>query len=449
MMRRALLNLLAAVCCWELPVAAQEAWTAEQVRAAHQHAETLHRQQKYREAAAEYQKILAVTPHDYRALYNAACAFALCNDPATAVDLLKRAVEAGWTDVSHLESDSDLNSIRDNPGYRQIVATLRERAAKEAAARATRASKIAQLDREYQRLLANSVIPAVFQEPKGGWDPNPKRGFLPRVKVTAYDHPNGWFHLCVPEGYTPEKAWPLLLVLHGGPNGSPDGQSFAYRGRNAPNSVIVACIQALSPQLELNWNLPHEAMNFLCIIRQIARTYRLDPYRISLTGISMGGGGCYAQGATLCDVWASVVPMCGWYWQATNPPPKQEWRYWAKDVPFYIMHGELDRNVPVELGRMAAKDLQQMGNTKFVYKEFKGIGHDVFNGVDQKDLDDMSFWVYSQRRSTPPDFNAAFKKLQERGAMYGWVCDGSALGTYKSGRPFGAYKTNEGWIVPK
>lgn len=448
-MQHALLAFLVIFCSLNFSAFAQNTMSPQEVRAAHQRAENLHRQRKYREAAAEYQKILAATPNDPRALYNAACAFALCNERATAVDLLKRAVESGWTDWAHLESDSDLNSIRAETGYKEIVATLRDRAAKEAAASTPRAGKIAEMDREYQRLLATSVIPLEFQEPKGGWDPNPKRGFIPRVKVTAYDHPNGWFHLSVPNEYTPEKAWPLLLVLHGGPNGTPDGQSYAYRGKHLPKSVIVACIQALSPQLELNWNLPHEGMNFLCIIRQIARTYRIDPYRISLTGISMGGGGCYAQGATMCDVWAAVVPLCGWYWQATNPPPKLEWRQWAKDVPFYIMHGELDKNVPVGLGRMAAKDLKEMGNTKFVYKEFKGVGHDVFNGVDQKDLNEMSLWVYSQRRSTPPDFQAAFKKLQERGALYGWVCDGTALGTYRNGRPFGAYKTNEGWNFTK
>jgi dienelactone hydrolase len=445
-MHKTLLIFVAVILSFHFSAFAQNApLSPQEVRAAHQRAENFLRHKQYREAVAEYQRIVSATPTDPRALYNAACAFALNGDKATSVELLKRAVESGWTDLGHLQSDSDLDSIRGEAGYQEVVKQLQARAANERAVNAARVARMNEIDAAYQKALATAVIPPEFREPKGGWDPNPKKGFLPRVKVTAYDHPNAWFHLSVPEGYTPEKAWPLMLVLHGGPNGTPDNMSYMYRGRNLPTRVIVACVQAISPQLELNWNWPHEGANLLCIIRQIARTYRIDPYRINLTGHSMGGGGCYAQGATLCDIWASVVPMSGWYWQATNPPPKEEWRRWAKDVPFYIMHGELDKNVPVGLGRMAAKDLKEMGNTKFVYKEFKGVGHQVYNDVDQQDLYEMFFWVYEQRRTTPPDFAAAFKKLQERGERSGWTFDGSAVGTYKSGRPLGPYKTNEPW----
>ncbi len=69
-----------------------------------------------------YGQILAVEPGDTIAHYNAACAHALLGQKAEAVASLRQAVEHGYLDFRHLQSDSDLDAIREEPGYLEIMA---------------------------------------------------------------------------------------------------------------------------------------------------------------------------------------------------------------------------------------------------------------------------------------------------------------------------------------
>jgi hypothetical protein len=97
--------------------------------ASHQRAEQFLQSKDYKSAAAEYEKIIAANPSDHRAFYNLACTYGLLNDKAKAVENLKKAVDAGWTDFHHIESDPDLNSIRDEAGYKAIIRQLKAAAA--------------------------------------------------------------------------------------------------------------------------------------------------------------------------------------------------------------------------------------------------------------------------------------------------------------------------------
>jgi len=98
---------------------------AQDSTAAHQRAEQSIQNKDYRGAVAEYQKIVAADPNDMRALYNMACMHSLLNEKAKAVEFLKKAVEAGWMNSQHIESDSDLNNIRDDAAYKEILKKLK------------------------------------------------------------------------------------------------------------------------------------------------------------------------------------------------------------------------------------------------------------------------------------------------------------------------------------
>jgi adenylate cyclase len=54
-------------------------------------------------------------------LYNIACFFALKGETDRSIELLKRALERGWGDRAWLETDSDLDSLRDDPRFQQIL----------------------------------------------------------------------------------------------------------------------------------------------------------------------------------------------------------------------------------------------------------------------------------------------------------------------------------------
>jgi hypothetical protein len=71
--------------------------------------------------------------------YDAACAFGLCAATARpeartaeayavrAVELLRRAMEAGYRNVKELEEDEDLTALRGRADYRAVVEEMRNR----------------------------------------------------------------------------------------------------------------------------------------------------------------------------------------------------------------------------------------------------------------------------------------------------------------------------------
>ena len=54
-------------------------------------------------------------------LYNVACFYAMEGNAEKSLDLLERAVENGWGDRAWLDTDSDLDSLRDNVRFKAIL----------------------------------------------------------------------------------------------------------------------------------------------------------------------------------------------------------------------------------------------------------------------------------------------------------------------------------------
>ena len=53
--------------------------------------------------------------------YNLACSYSLLKRLEEALDALRRAVELGYTDLTHLQKDPDLANLRHSPKYRQLL----------------------------------------------------------------------------------------------------------------------------------------------------------------------------------------------------------------------------------------------------------------------------------------------------------------------------------------
>jgi hypothetical protein len=62
-----------------------------------------------------------VGPVEPEVIYDLACTHALRGDKAGAVEKLRAAVDAGYRDFRNIETDQDLNSIRSDPGYAEIL----------------------------------------------------------------------------------------------------------------------------------------------------------------------------------------------------------------------------------------------------------------------------------------------------------------------------------------
>ncbi|HEU4884905.1 MAG TPA: hypothetical protein VFT45_21785 [Longimicrobium sp.] len=121
---RAALAAAAALLLCGAPLAAQ---AADSLRT---EAEAAYRRRDYPASAALYLRLTSMTTPSALDLYNAACSAALAGQPARALELLRRALDAGFAEFDLLlERDTDLASLRALPEWGAIAATARERAA--------------------------------------------------------------------------------------------------------------------------------------------------------------------------------------------------------------------------------------------------------------------------------------------------------------------------------
>ena len=67
------------------------------------------------------QKLVTLRPADPTAHYNLACRYALLKQRDLALHTLRRAVELGYRDFHYIAQDRDLDSIRKDPRFRQLL----------------------------------------------------------------------------------------------------------------------------------------------------------------------------------------------------------------------------------------------------------------------------------------------------------------------------------------
>jgi beta-lactamase regulating signal transducer with metallopeptidase domain/tetratricopeptide (TPR) repeat protein len=76
---------------------------------------------RYDLAAQAFQASAARGHREGASLYNTACALALKGDKASALDYLQKALEAGFDDVGLFRKDDDLDNVRGEPRYRELL----------------------------------------------------------------------------------------------------------------------------------------------------------------------------------------------------------------------------------------------------------------------------------------------------------------------------------------
>jgi Flp pilus assembly protein TadD len=72
-------------------------------------------------------RLVALRPDDPTAHYNLACRYALLKQPDLALNTLRRAIELGYRDFRYMEEDHDLDSIRKDPRFRQLLREYRSK----------------------------------------------------------------------------------------------------------------------------------------------------------------------------------------------------------------------------------------------------------------------------------------------------------------------------------
>lgn len=217
-------------------------------------------------------------------------------------------------------------------------------------------------------------------------------GFV--IKSTTIDGATRRHSVYVPADYTPEKPWPLVMFLHGAGERGEDGifpteVGIANAIRRFPDRF--PCI-VLFPQCPKDKFWDSILPELEAILAQAQQDYHIDPKRLYLTGISMGGYGCWSWGADHAGRWAAIMPLCG------GGVPSDMNRITAQpidvtkfgdlrprvealvQVPVWAFHGKKDDTVPPFRSKQMVRMLERAGGAP-KYTEYENLGHDVWTTV--------------------------------------------------------------------
>jgi len=82
---------------------------------------------RYAQGLAIDRRLVQLRPEDPLAHYNLACSYALLKRPDQALKTLRLAVELGYRDFRYMREDRDLETIRRDPRFRQLLREYEDR----------------------------------------------------------------------------------------------------------------------------------------------------------------------------------------------------------------------------------------------------------------------------------------------------------------------------------
>jgi tetratricopeptide (TPR) repeat protein len=103
-----------------------EKLTREQWQRLHQEALQKLQGKEYEDAEKILKRIVKAVPNDSTALYNLACLYSLTSKKEKALDYLEKSIKAGFTNAGHIQKDSDLDNIRNEEKYKELIKKLIE-----------------------------------------------------------------------------------------------------------------------------------------------------------------------------------------------------------------------------------------------------------------------------------------------------------------------------------
>lgn len=174
----------------------------------------------------------------------------------------------------------------------------------------------------------------------------------------------GNYLLYLPEEYKPTgaKRWPLILFLHGA---GERGTNVWRTGIHGPVKYIEKHPDfpfiLVSPQCPDGEKWSDNVV--LGVLDQVMAEQAVDPERVYLTGLSMGGYGVWSLATTYPERFAAAAPICGGEGSigATLSLMDKFKGPQLKKLPIWAFHGAKDDVVPVEESKRMVDYLKKMG----------------------------------------------------------------------------------------
>ena len=143
-----------------------------------------------------------------------------------------------------------------------------------------------------------------------------------------------------PSETTGDERLPLVIQLHGAGERGEGYDDLCLVDVHGFSKIIkdkeIKCIFVM-PQCpkESFWAARIESI--LEFIEQIKAEYNVDPDRVYLTGLSMGGYGTWYTAMARPDMFAAIAPVCG---------GGMAWNAGVLKMPVWAFHGAEDKLVP-------------------------------------------------------------------------------------------------------
>ncbi len=233
-------------------------------------------------------------------------------------------------------------------------------------------------------------------------------GFLDRTATVggrAYR-----YQIYVPADYASQPSWPAILFLHGAGERGDDGLLQTNVGLGAAIRQNASRYPAIVvfPQVprDSQW-VGTPADMAVAALQQTMREFHVDPRRVYLTGLSMGGHGTWYVAYRHPELFAAIVPICGWVrdfpqFRGSVPVVPGDSASVMKNlaqrlgkVPIWIFHGEVDQVVNVNGSREPAAGLKAAG-ADVRYSELLGLNHNSWDAAYASD--EFVRWLFAQQR---------------------------------------------------
>ncbi len=194
----------------------------------------------------------------------------------------------------------------------------------------------------------------------------------------SFRQPNGRvfrmnYLLFLPRDYDPASGnrWPLLVFLHG-------SREVGYDVQRLRRAVLPQMVEAnpdfpfivLSPQSPSAAQGWYPALGAIrALLDDLQARLAIDPDRIYLTGLSMGGYGAWALAMSDPQRFAAIVPVVGGYFYNARQLCA------LRDKPIWVFGARRDRNVPLRASEVVVRALESCGGAPR-FTIFEDADHD-------------------------------------------------------------------------
>ncbi|WP_091036534.1 alpha/beta fold hydrolase [Microbacterium oxydans] len=194
----------------------------------------------------------------------------------------------------------------------------------------------------------------------------------------------------LPDDYDsdPGRLWPLVLFLHGAGERGSDLDLAAVHGppRLADDGHEFPFV-LVTPQCGESSQWVAELSTLSGLVDEVVSTHRVDPARISVTGLSMGGFGTWSLAVRYPERFAAIAPICGGLWMQSAEP--------IRHLPVWAFHGDADDVVPISATEEITTELRSL-DADVRFTRYAGVGHDSW--TETYDNPELYDWLLSHRR---------------------------------------------------